>query len=142
MKESITNRFASNGGIAPSSIPWHVIIHSDKKFKCGGTILDKNTILSVANCFLNNPKDSYVRAGITLKDDQNGQTVAIKQIIIHPQFDRFTNDIDISILKLKDSLQFDDFVQPACLPELNFDRENNLEWGVASGWTSISEGIY
>ena len=49
--------------IAVSNIPWQVQILVDDKNACEGTILDKSTILSAAECFENQYSPSIVRAG-------------------------------------------------------------------------------
>ena len=59
---------------------------------------------------------------------KNGQNVPVKEVIIHPSFNRFRTDAeydgDIAILKLETPLIFNDNVAPAQLPDpsLNLDR--------------------
>ena len=54
--ENALNAKIINGQFAPSPIPWQVHIHisitGKGSFRCGGTILDEETILSAAHCFI------------------------------------------------------------------------------------------
>ena len=65
------------------------------------------------------------------------QKIFVRKIIIHPNFKRNDdqdNDNDIAILKLKQSLSFNDFVQPACLPDHSIDLHRLKYDPVVSGW--------
>ena len=50
-ENEISNRI-SNGFSALSPIPWQVVMAVDGEFKCGGTILNEDTILTAAHCFV------------------------------------------------------------------------------------------
>ena len=55
------------GKDAPSPIPWQVSVQSNNVHFCGGTILDKMTILSAASCFYGNSTNEIsIRAGSVL----------------------------------------------------------------------------
>ena len=60
---NIQHRLHSGAELAESNIPWQVQILVDDKNACEGTILDKSTILSAAECFENQYSPSIVRAG-------------------------------------------------------------------------------
>ena len=53
------------GELAPDPIQWQVSIQTQWGFHfCGGTILNKNTVLSAAHCFHAGKRMSYkIRAG-------------------------------------------------------------------------------
>ena len=108
------------------------------KRDCSGTILDKNTILTTADCVksaIPNSPNYLVFAGVVDKLDQSAQSVLVKETFIHPDFD--PNMIfggNIAILKLKTPLNFvDGIVQPACLPD-SFSNPIKGEIVVTSGW--------
>ena len=131
----------TNGKDVPHPIPWQIRFESNSGI-CGGTIINDQSILTAAHCFDDPSKDIasglFIQAGITNKKLQkNMQEIFVRKIIIHPMFRR-NNDLDmdndIAILKLKQSLSFNDFVQPACLPDHSIDLHRLKYDPVVSGW--------
>ena len=51
------------GFTAVSPIPWQAFVTIENLYSCGGTILDRSTILSAAHCFPNLDSPSVVRVG-------------------------------------------------------------------------------
>jgi len=133
MKNAINFNGRIVGGlIALTPIPWQVQVRTSSQIFCGGTILDKYTILSAAHCQI--LSNQYIVAGAT--NSQPGpQTIRIKNVINHPNYNSDTVDFDYSIVKLTSPLSFNTNVKPACLPTANFVPGNVA---VASGWGSIS----
>jgi len=126
------NQFDSeriNGGqSAPSPIPWHVLLTGpyDPYYGsnvCGGTILNENTILSAANCFFGNEIGWSMRAGST-EFSQGGQTRNIAQVIWNEnpgfEFNDHSFENNFVILRLDSALEFNNDVQPACLPSSTY----------------------
>ena len=73
------------------------------------------------------------------------QKIFIKSVTIHPDYDPSTNikthpNInDISIVKLKTPLIFNQNVIRACLPESSFTPPSQA---VVSGWGQLANGMY
>ena len=136
------------GEIAPTPIPWQVIVHTNNKPVCGGTILNEETILSAAHCFhpLSPVNDQdFIEAGmIKLSSNDRkrfiGQKKFINQIIVHPSYDTRTKNNDIAILKLKTPLSFSETVKPASLPDPSFRPETTRKLAIVSGWGRTSNG--
>ena len=42
--------------------------------------------------------------------------VQVSQIFVHPEYNKNYNSNDIALLKLEKDLEFDSYIQPACLP--------------------------
>ena len=134
------------GDKAPFPIPWQVHVHYQKsgnQKKCGGTIIDKETILSAAHCFY--PLSwfyGYIEAGIKSVGSLEGQKIDIKEIIMHPMYNgsrknaKFDNDI--ALLKLKEPLTFNAYVRPARLPDSTLNPESKGQKAIVSGWGTIS----
>ena len=63
----------------------------------------------------------------------------MKTVIIHPDYNSATLDNDISIVKLKTPLTFNENVKGACLPESSFAPQS---LAVVSGWGTTVSGRY
>ena len=140
------------GGLeADSPIPWQVQMKTTKtrEVDCGGTILNRDTILTAAHCKITK-RSHFVVAGVT--DSRNGllpaspqaQTSRIKRVINHPNFipeypTQKSFHFDITILKLKSPFKFNRDVNFACLPAPNFSTQKR---GLVSGWGYLKQGMY
>lgn len=128
------------GATAPEPIPWQVSIRSGGSHFCGGTILDERTILSAGHCFdAKTEKRSYsILAGTVDRQSGAGQVSDISAVVWNKehQFQGINNDI--VILKLSQSLKFNNNVRPACLPSSSYSYSNNQCF--VSGWGTLSSG--
>lgn len=90
---------------------------------------------------------SYVRvvAGLHMWSDPgaHSQIRSISEMKVHEDYDDFTSDSDIMLLRLSSPFKFTDHVQPACTPYsvtheviLNFTHCFITGWGSSSykGW--------
>ena len=73
--------------------------------------------------------------------DQYKQQRHIAMACLHPKWDREEIYADAALLKLKKSLEFNDYVQPICLPTLNKNVPEKTScaiagWGTTKGTTS------
>ena len=134
---------------------------SSKDPYCGGAILNKNTIITAAHCFGNQTnqiklvnQSAYISAGILLFKDAVRtmyskkfiQHINIKNIDLHPQYSNIkhpgtgviAHNFDVAIVRLHESLKFNNRVKPACLPDPDFKSEV----AIISGWGNkkITEG--
>ncbi|XP_046866347.1 trypsin isoform X1 [Drosophila willistoni] len=87
--------------------PYHVSVHFDGMFDCGGSLISETFALTAAHCVLEGKRRITVTAGIIdLNAMDNGQVLYSKEIVIHPSFNQSTIDYDIALIR---------FVQPAVL---------------------------
>ncbi|KAL4240077.1 zymogen binding [Mactra antiquata] len=131
--------------------PWQVgvrrhIQNGISSHWCGGTILSPEWILSAAHCFTDIPKGSIaVRTGDhdNKVDDEYEQEFGLEQLINHPLYDEDTFDYDIALLKISplwgSGIKFNDYVQPACLPNINEEYTIGKKCHV-SGWGKTEHG--
>lgn len=130
------------GEKAPSMIPWQVSLkflhpsYGSMFHYCGGTILDEKTILTAAHCKV--WKGDKVLAGQT---GTNGKTIEVIGVVKNPYnpFNETSLNNDVLILKLAQSLEFSDKIQPACLPKRKFFPPNGTIC-YASGWGTKKYG--
>ena len=136
------------GTKARTPIPWQVQVRErldTKIIDCGGTILDKFTILTAAHCEIY--KNWYIIAGAK-SSKPRPQIRRVKKVINHSQYERkndnngvfsyFKNDI--CIVKLYKPLKFKkNVVRNACLPKSYFATPSR---GVVSGWGLTKPSMY
>ena len=135
------------GQAAPASIPWQVSMDGG----CGGTILDSCTVISAAHCLYEYGAHISVghemRMGSTSKSS-GGQVRRVAEIILNQEFlyGHVEAGYDFVIFKLDSPLEFNEDVQPACLPTSDFFPEYDSTIGdrcFTSGWGHhyFGEGI-
>ena len=89
----------------------------------------------------NNPGDWKVSLGrqSLQGDNPNEVTKSVSQIILHPNYDSFTSDNDIALLKLSSPVQFTDYIRPVCLAATGSMFNSGIDSWV-TGWGAIKEG--
>ncbi|KAK5601924.1 hypothetical protein CRENBAI_019105 [Crenichthys baileyi] len=111
-----------------NSWPWQVSLQLSSMPVCGGAIIGPQWVVSAAHCFRRYNKESLwkVLAGkhdLDRPEEPGEQLVEISRIISHQEYDTWTKDSDVALLKLKRPLVFNDLVRPiniwlAPLPEM------------------------
>ncbi|XP_058123975.1 chymotrypsin-like elastase family member 1 [Anopheles ziemanni] len=116
--------------------PWHVAIYHGERnnyeYKCGGSIIDSNTILTSAHCIcspngLHSTSRIRVHLGRVMLNETNNHTQehAVSKLIPHPNFHPGIVSYDIALIKLSTRINFTAYVQPICL------------WGMDAGMELI-----
>lgn len=104
---------------------------------CGGTILNKNTIVTAAHCtYQSQASDFSIRVGSS--DLYGGTVYNVSTFYQHPQFVYDTLDYDVSVLKLDSDLVFGSGVQP--IGGLTDAEPAAGSQATVSGWGSLHEG--
>uniref|UniRef100_A0A182P9B2 Metalloendopeptidase n=1 Tax=Anopheles epiroticus TaxID=199890 RepID=A0A182P9B2_9DIPT len=131
-------RIVGGSDTAIENHPYQVSLRRLHKHTCGGAILNANTILTAAHCVDDADlaaADYEVRAGSTFRNE-GGQLVTVSEIHTHPNYNDWTLEWDISVLKLASVLQLGAAVQPISLPERGFAIADGTGVSLA-GWGSL-----
>merc|ERR1711915_322052 len=126
--------------------PWQVSLRSigalGATHFCGGSIINENWILTAAHCCAGQiPATMHVVAGgIKLNNFENEEENRnLDHIIGHPNYAASTITNDACLLKLKEPLEWTEFVQPIALPAAGQDTPAGTECTV-TGWGTLNEG--
>lgn len=107
-------------------------------YGCGATLIAKNWAVTAAHCCTIPAwyfKDKDLCFGRDYKNKANANThevtleqcAGIAEIIQHPDYDRtYTVMNDICLLKLSSTVQYNDHVQPACMPNSHDGLSDDL----------------
>ncbi|KAG7204747.1 hypothetical protein KM043_005160 [Ampulex compressa] len=113
---------------------------------CGGSIIGEKWIITSAQCALRiRGRDVRVRAG-TRYYYKDGTIYDIEAVIVHPLFDLQSYDYDFGLVKLTESIKFDDTKRPIELPYQNLVLEDGstvrvLGWGAKKVLGPISDEL-
>uniref|UniRef100_G3NYA9 Peptidase S1 domain-containing protein n=1 Tax=Gasterosteus aculeatus aculeatus TaxID=481459 RepID=G3NYA9_GASAC len=133
------------GEDAPAgSWPWQVSLQKDGRHICGGSLINKEWVMSAAHCFSSVSTSGWqVSLGRQNLQGANPNEVSINvaSIILHPQYNmggRFNNDI--SLLRLSSPVQFTNYIRPVCLAASD-SVFNNGTGSWVTGWGAVREGV-
>uniref|UniRef100_A0A3B5ABU4 trypsin n=1 Tax=Stegastes partitus TaxID=144197 RepID=A0A3B5ABU4_9TELE len=90
------------------SVPWQVSLNNGWHY-CGGTLINERWVVSAAHCFKG--MDIELRLGehhIRYKDGPE-QFIAPAAVIPHPEYDRYTINNDIMLIKLAEPATLNDW---------------------------------
>ena len=101
-------------------------------------MIDDRHVLTAAHCIGNNdPSRITITAGIHNKyreEKDTRQVFTVERIFKHPGYDSEMITNDITILQLTESVQFNEYVQPACLPGPDPQPDESV---VLIGWGAL-----
>uniref|UniRef100_A0A3P8WQS5 chymotrypsin n=1 Tax=Cynoglossus semilaevis TaxID=244447 RepID=A0A3P8WQS5_CYNSE len=124
----------------PGSWPWQVSLRRFGDHFCGGSLINKEWVMSAAHCFFSTSgwRVSLGRQSLQgTNPNEVSRTVA--RIILHPNYDSDNNDNDIALLRLSSPVTFTDFIRPVCLAASGSVFINGTDSWV-TGWGSVNEG--
>lgn len=141
MLETRGDRIIGGQEAVPGSWPWHAGLHMrpfwDSHYFCGGALISDRLVLTAAHCVMYyRPNGTYVHVGSHRRSsrDVTEQYVEAEHLCMHKDAEK-----DIAIIKLSNSVNFTDTIQPACLPEPDSELPDNTTlyvtgWGQADEW--------
>uniref|UniRef100_A0A665UMI3 Peptidase S1 domain-containing protein n=1 Tax=Echeneis naucrates TaxID=173247 RepID=A0A665UMI3_ECHNA len=136
----LNTRIVGGEDAPPGSWPWQVSLQRFGSHICGGSLINRNWVMTAAHCFFST---SGWRVSLGRQNLQgtnpNEVSTTVARIIIHPNYNRETNDNDIALLRLSSPVEFTDFIRPVCLAASGSVFNNGTDSWV-TGWGTVQEG--
>lgn len=129
--------------------PWQVSVRRTSFFgfssthRCGGAVLNENWIVTAGHC-VDDLLTSQIRIRVGEYDFSSMQEEfpflerAVSQKLVHPQYNFFTYEYDLALVRLEQPLTFAPHISPICLP--GSDDLLIGENATVTGWGRLSEG--
>ena len=83
-----------------NQVPWQVSIQQQGSHFCGGTLIDKKTVLTAAHCCIGHGASSLQIRAKSSKNNSGGVTSSVNEIRSHPSYNILSTNMDYCILKL------------------------------------------
>uniref|UniRef100_A0A4Y0BQE4 Peptidase S1 domain-containing protein n=1 Tax=Anopheles funestus TaxID=62324 RepID=A0A4Y0BQE4_ANOFN len=128
--------------------PWHTAIYhrqgQDFEYACGGSIIDRNTILTAAHClYTSSGRIELDRLSVQVGRNQlseastRSQEHQAEQLIVHPGYSPDSVADDIALIRLATDITMTRYIQPVCL----WNMEPNHELIVGRNGTVVGFGL-
>ncbi|XP_041971769.1 serine protease gd-like isoform X2 [Aricia agestis] len=136
--------------------PWQIALYQtqtiDSKYICGGTLVSHKHIITAAHCVTKKGRNKVVNKNTltvylgkhNLRTSVEGVEIRlVSEIKVHPQYNASSFSKDLSILTLRQPVDYTDFVRAACLwPEQQVDLSHVIgKKGSVVGWGFDDTGM-
>ncbi|XP_055526988.1 serine protease SP24D-like [Wyeomyia smithii] len=101
----------------PHQFPYQVALFYKGRFRCGGSVIESQWVLTAAHCVVNGDQQipsSLLEVFVGNSDLNSGkETIEVSKVFAHESYGNFLNDI--ALMKVKKAFSFDDTVQKIAL---------------------------
>ncbi|KAH9636101.1 hypothetical protein HF086_008401 [Spodoptera exigua] len=132
-------RVVGGEGVIPGEFPWLAALKRDGKVICGATVVARDHLITATHC-VHGIEASRLSVLVGEYDVNNSRSdgYEVIHVVQHPDFNRYTYDYDIAVLRLADPLP-DSLFRPACLPDAEDIDGLEGEEAIVTGWGSTVE---
>ncbi|KFB50042.1 AGAP011918-PA-like protein [Anopheles sinensis] len=112
--------------------PYQVSLRTLADFHfCGGAIIGDRWILTAAHCGIGRKPTEMVAVVGALSKSHGGNSYEIREIIVHPNFNEWTQESDLAIVRTRTAMSFNSVVFPVRMAR-TYTPEGRAV--LASGW--------
>ncbi|XP_058234627.1 trypsin-1-like [Hemibagrus wyckioides] len=98
----------------PYSKPWQASLNAGYHF-CSGSLISQNWVVSAAYCYKSRLEVRLGEHNIQVNEGTE-QFISSAKVIRHPNYNSWTGDSDIMLIKLSQAATLNNYVQPIALP--------------------------
>lgn len=141
-KNEIVQQYVSLGdAVEDGQYPWHAGLYFNNTNKeiilqCGGTLLNNRIVISAAHCLdqfdENIPKYKFlILLGTSLSDitkigrKKYAKLIPLEDFKTNKAYNSLDHSNDIALLRLSESVEFNNFIRPICLTNERFIYESS-----------------
>jgi len=131
------SRIVNGDEAKPGSWPWMVSLKMNGRHFCGGTIISPKWVMTASHCIssFRSPRGMTITVGAhdISKVESSQQTVTVKRMIMHQDYNRKSMEADIALLELSSPVRFNDRVVVPCMPN-QYKYPSAGKRCVVAGW--------
>lgn len=141
-KNEIVQQYVSLGeAVEDGQYPWHAGLYfnntrAEISLQCGGTLLNNRIVISAAHCLdqfdENIPKHKFlILLGTSLSDTAKlskkkyAQLIPLEDFKTNKAYNSLDHSNDIALLRLSESVEFNNFIRPICLTNQRFIHDSS-----------------
>lgn len=127
-------RIIGGADIDIQKAPWHAQVRKNGIYKCGGSIVEENWILTAAHCVEGDVKENKYTVVVGNAEKENtAEKIKVIKVVRNPDFDAATSDNDFAMLKLEESLTVGESIKVVSMAKSGFTVTKDMK-GFVTGW--------